>query len=146
MLCIMCYPWDFVFSRDRLTNKNCIACVRGAVEPLVGTICTICTNQIANVTIGKEIGKLVKMVIPLVPMVQMLPTNGTIGRTPNTRIVSTVSLCAVMCDVLAAVRSLTVHHPQSRLYLIFVGCFEVNWTAVFIKVTSFKRKFNIKLY
>ena len=42
-------------------------------------------TQSANGTIGKEIGAIGKMVIPLVPMVQMLPTNGTIGRTPNTR-------------------------------------------------------------
>ena len=34
----------------------------------------------------KKLGQMEKMVIPLVPMVQMLLTNGTIGRTPNTRI------------------------------------------------------------
>ena len=62
------------------------ACVRGSpVVPLVGNICTICTNLIADGTIGKEFGANGKMVIALVPMVQMLPTNGTIGRTPNTR-------------------------------------------------------------
>ena len=34
-----------------------IACVRGSpMVPLVGNICTICTNLIANGTIGKEIG------------------------------------------------------------------------------------------
>ena len=38
--------------------------------PLVGNICTICTNLIANGTIGKEIvANGLKMVIPLVPMV-----------------------------------------------------------------------------
>ena len=40
---------------------------------------------IFNDIIGKEMVLMVKMVIPLVPMVQMLPTNGAIGRTPNTR-------------------------------------------------------------
>ena len=34
----------------------------------------------------KKLVQLVKSLIPLVPIVQMLPTNGTIGRTPNTRI------------------------------------------------------------
>ena len=53
--------------------------------PLVGNICTIGTNLITHGTIGKEIVQMVKMVMPLVPMVQMLPTNGTIERTPNTR-------------------------------------------------------------
>ena len=34
-----------------------IACVRGSpMVPLVGNICTICTNLIANGTIGKDIG------------------------------------------------------------------------------------------
>ena len=61
------------------------ACVRGSpMVPLVGNICTICINLITNGTIGKEIGANVKNgTIPLVPMVQMLPTNGTIGRTPQ---------------------------------------------------------------
>ena len=53
--------------------------------PLVGNICTISTNLLTNGTIGKEIGANGKSGIPLVSMVQMLPTNGTIGRTPNTR-------------------------------------------------------------
>ena len=38
------------------TRSN-LACVWGSpVVPLVGNICTICTNLIANGTIGKEIG------------------------------------------------------------------------------------------
>ena len=55
--------------------------------PLVDNICTIGINLITNGTTGKEIGAMVKMVMPLVPVVRILPTNGTIGRTPNTRIV-----------------------------------------------------------
>ena len=55
-------------------------CVRGSpMVPLVGNIFTICTNLITNGTIGKDIGANGKMVIPLVPMVHMLPTNGSIG-------------------------------------------------------------------
>ena len=57
-----------------------IACVRGyPVVPLFGNICTISSG-----TIGKEIGANGKMIIPLVPMVQILPNNGTNVRTPNT--------------------------------------------------------------
>ena len=68
---------------------NRIACVRGSpMVPLVGNICTIRTNLITNGTLGKELDANGKNGnLPLVPMVQMLPTNGTIGRTPNTRIV-----------------------------------------------------------
>ena len=54
--------------------------------PLVGKVYTICISLIANGTISKEIGANgIKIVIPLVPVIQMLQTNGTIGRTPNTR-------------------------------------------------------------
>ena len=41
--------------------------------PLVGNIFTVCTNLITNGIIGKEIGANGKMVITLVPIVQMLP-------------------------------------------------------------------------
>ena len=65
---------------DKTIDK---ACVRGfPMVPLVGNICTIgYTNLITNGTIGKEIGANGNMV----QITFMLPTNGTIGRTPNTR-------------------------------------------------------------
>ena len=57
---------------------------------IVGKHNVCVTNLVTNGTIGKEIGANVKkMVMPLVPMVQMLhvhvPTNCAFGRTPNTR-------------------------------------------------------------
>ena len=63
-----------------------IACVWGSpMVPLVGNIFTICTNLITNGTIGTEICANDKSGNAIGTMVQMLPTNGTIGRTPNTR-------------------------------------------------------------
>ena len=54
-----------------------MACVRGSpIESLIGNMFTSCTNLITNCTIGKEIGANGKMLIPLVQMVQKLPTNG----------------------------------------------------------------------
>ena len=42
------------------------------------------------VPLVKKLVQMVKAVMPLVPMVQMLPTNGTIGRT---RIHATINAC-----------------------------------------------------
>ena len=56
------------------------ACVRGSpMVPLVGNIFTICTN-FNLITNGKEISATVKMLIPLVQMLQLLPTDSTTGR------------------------------------------------------------------
>ena len=51
--------------------------------PLVGNICPIGSNLIANGTIGKEIGANGKNGNTI--GTDMLPTYGTIWRTPNTR-------------------------------------------------------------
>ena len=69
------------------TFSLCISCVRGSpMVPLVGNMFTICTNLM--VLLVKKLVQNVKMVMPLISMVQILPSNGTIGRTPTTRIYS----------------------------------------------------------
>ena len=76
-----------LFSEKNIAAYICNkACVRGSpMVPLVGNICTIGTNLITNGTIGKEIGANGKNGNAIGAIGPMLPTNGTIGRTPNTR-------------------------------------------------------------
>ena len=66
-----------LLKKQNVTIYN--ACVRGS--PMVPLVCNICTNLIANGTMNKEIGANGNTMY--VPMEQMLPTNGTVGRTPE---------------------------------------------------------------
>ena len=64
----------------------CLTKVRSSRARCPATaLITICTNLITNGTIGTEICANGKNGNAIGTMVQMLPTNGTIGRTPNTR-------------------------------------------------------------
>ena len=69
---------------DTHEESQVIPCVRGSpIVPMVGCIFFFCifTSLNTNGAIRKNgaDGKKLKMLIPLVQMVQVLPTNGTIG-------------------------------------------------------------------